>query len=147
MAAIPAPAKNLSEKAVTDRMFTIAQIDDLHDRLGNMETFPQYVRALNSLGVQTYHSYLTDGHSEYFATNGYTIKSPAAHEQLAIADSSNREQFLGHLNLHNQHKTSYIEMSNGLADSGIEKWTVDTNKMTVTFYDKAGNEMLIEAIE
>jgi hypothetical protein len=36
-------------------------------------------------------------------------------------------------------------MSRGLAESGIEKWTVDTNRMTVTFYDKAGNEILIEA--
>ena len=38
-------------------------------------------------------------------------------------------------------------MSKGLAETGIEKWTVDTNRMTITFYDKAGNEMLIEAID
>jgi uncharacterized protein YbcV (DUF1398 family) len=43
--------------------------------------------------------------------------------------------------------TSYLEMSKGLAESGIEKWTVDTNRMTMTFYDKAGKEMLVEAIE
>jgi uncharacterized protein YbcV (DUF1398 family) len=59
---------------------------------------------------------------------------------------SNRKQFLEHLNLHNQQKTTYMEMSKGLAASGIEKWTVDTNNMTMAFYDKAGNQMLIEAI-
>lgn len=128
-------------------MFTIQQINDLHDRLGDMETFSQYVRALNSLGVETYDSYLTDGHSEYFGIDGYTVKSPAAHEKLSIADTSSREEFLEHLSLHNQHKTTYLEMSQGLAESGIEKWTVDTNRMTITFYDKAGNEMLIEAID
>jgi uncharacterized protein YbcV (DUF1398 family) len=128
-------------------MFTIEQIDDLHDRLGKMATFTQYVRALNLIGVETYDSYLTDGHSEYFGRDGYTVKSAAVHEKLTIADTSNRQEFLEHLNLHNEHKTSYIEMSNGLANSGIEKWTVDTNKMTITFYDKAGNEMLIEAIK
>jgi uncharacterized protein YbcV (DUF1398 family) len=37
-------------------------------------------------------------------------------------------------------------MSKGLAQSGIEKWTVDAVRMTVTFYDKAGREMLIEQI-
>jgi uncharacterized protein YbcV (DUF1398 family) len=37
-------------------------------------------------------------------------------------------------------------MSNGLADSGIEKWTLDANAMTMTYYDKAGNEMLVEPI-
>jgi len=76
-----------------------------------------------------------------------TIKSPAVHEKLTVADTSNREELLEHLNLHNQHRTSYLEMSKGLAESGVEKWTVDTNRMTMTFYDKAGNEMLVEAIE
>jgi len=37
-------------------------------------------------------------------------------------------------------------MSRGLAQSGIEKWTVDTGRMTMTFYDKAGTEMLFEQI-
>jgi uncharacterized protein YbcV (DUF1398 family) len=37
-------------------------------------------------------------------------------------------------------------MSKGLADSGVKKWTFDTNNMTLTYYDKAGNEMLAEAI-
>jgi uncharacterized protein YbcV (DUF1398 family) len=37
-------------------------------------------------------------------------------------------------------------MSKGLADSGIEKWTMDTTALTVTYYDKAGNEMLLEKI-
>ena len=127
-------------------MFTTEQINHAHDRLGDAATLPEYVRALNSIGVQIYTSYLSDGHSEYFGENGYTIKSPAVHEKLAIADMSNREQVLEHLHLHNQQKTSYMEMSQGLADSGIEKWTVDTNNMTITFYDKAGNEMLMEAI-
>jgi len=126
---------------------TTQQIDDLHDRLGEMETFSRYVRALKSLGVETYDSYLTDGHSEYFGLDGYTVKSPAAHEKLSIAETSSRDEFLEHLNLHNQHKTTYLEMSKGLAESGIEKWTVDTNRMTLTFYDKAGTEMQIEAID
>jgi hypothetical protein len=34
-----------------------------------------------------------------------------------------------------------------LAQSGTEKWTVDTGRMTMTFYDKAGGEMLVEKIE
>jgi hypothetical protein len=38
-------------------------------------------------------------------------------------------------------------MSRGLAQSGIEKWTVDTGRMTMTFYDKAGSEMLVEQIK
>jgi uncharacterized protein YbcV (DUF1398 family) len=42
---------------------------------------------------------------------------------------------------------SSLEMSRGLAQSGIEKWTVDTGRMTMTFYDKAGSEMLVEQVK
>jgi hypothetical protein len=83
------------------------------------------VQALNSHGVETYDSYLTDGHSEYFGIDGFTVKSPAAHEKLSIAETSRREEFLEHLNLHNQHATTHLEMSKGFAESGIEKWTVE----------------------
>jgi len=38
-------------------------------------------------------------------------------------------------------------MSRGLAKSGIEKSTVETGSMTMTFYDKAGREMLVEQIK
>ena len=127
-------------------MFSLEQINHAHDRKGSAATLPAYVRALKSIGVETYTSYLSDGHSAYSGRDGYTVESPALHEQLTIADTSNREQFLEHLDLHNQQKTTYMEMSRGLAESGIEKWTVDTNAMTMTFLDKAGKVMLIEAI-
>ena len=40
----------------------------------------------------------------------------------------------------------YLEMSRGLAQSGIEKWMVDTGRMTMTFSDKAGREIVLEQI-
>ena len=127
-------------------MFTLEQINDAHDRLGNAATLAAYLRELNSIGVECFTSYLCDGHSEFFASGGHSLESPAAHEQLTVADASNRERFIEHLHLHSEQKTSYVEMSKGLADSGIEKWTMDTTALTVTYYDKAGNEMLLEKI-
>jgi len=128
-------------------MFTLEQINNIHDRLGNAEMLPQYLEALKNIGVDEYDSFISDGHSEYFGKGGHKVVSPPVHEKLSIAETSNREGFLNHLNLHNQGKTSYLEMSKGLADSGIEKWTFDTNKMTIAYYDKDGNEMLVEAIK
>jgi uncharacterized protein YbcV (DUF1398 family) len=37
-------------------------------------------------------------------------------------------------------------MSRGLAESGIEKWTVDANAATISYLDKKGNPLLIEPI-
>ena len=127
-------------------MFTIEQINDLHARLGSARTFPEYVRALKVLGVERYDSYLTDGHSEYFGQGGHSVASPAVHEVLSIAETGQREMFLQHLRRHERNETTYLEMSRGLAQSGIEKWTVDTGRMTMTFYDEAGIEMLVERV-
>ncbi len=128
-------------------MFTLEQINDIHDRLGAAETLHHYVQALRALGVERYDSYVTDGHSEYLGKDGDTVRSPAAHEKLPIAETSNRDNLLKHLRLHEQGTTTYIEMSRGFAESGVEKWTVDTNTMTMTFCDKAGAQLLVEAIK
>ncbi|MFZ0419041.1 MAG: DUF1398 family protein [Candidatus Sulfotelmatobacter sp.] len=127
-------------------MFTIEQIDDLHACLGSARTLPEYVRALKALGVEHDDSYLADGHSEYFGQGGHRVVSPAVHEVLPVAETGQRETFLQHLRRHELRQTTYLEMSRGLAQSGIEKWTVDTARMTMTFYDKAGREMLVEYI-
>ena len=68
------------------------------------------------------------------------------HEVLPVAEIGQRETFLQHLGRHERRETTYLEMSRGLAQSGIEKWTVDTGRMTMTFYDKAGTEMVVEQI-
>ena len=127
-------------------MFTIEQINELHARLGSARTLPEYVRALEALGVERYDSYLADGHSEYFGQGGHRVASPPVHEVLPVAETGQRETFLQHLRRHELRQTTYLEMSRGLAQSGIEKWTVDTGRMTMTFYDKAGREMLVEQI-
>jgi uncharacterized protein YbcV (DUF1398 family) len=37
-------------------------------------------------------------------------------------------------------------MSKGLAASGIERWSVDTHAMTMTFYDRSGEALLVEQV-
>jgi uncharacterized protein YbcV (DUF1398 family) len=127
-------------------IFRIEQIHDIHDRLGTMERFPDYVRALNAIGVERYDSYLSDGRSEYFVEDGLSVVSAAVHEALPVNDASDREKVVEHLGLHPLGRTSYLEMSKGLADSGVEKWTVNTNAKTLTYVDTKGREPVTEAI-
>ena len=127
-------------------MFTLEQINDIHERLGEQATLPQYLQALKSIGVYQYDSFIMDGHSEYYGNHGQKLVSPPVHEHIAIAKTTNRESFLNQLTLHNEGKTNYLELSTGLANSGIEKWTFDTHKMTLTYYDIDGREMLVEEI-
>ena len=82
-------------------MFTLDQMNDIHERLGKQATLPEYLRALNSIGVEKYDSFLSDGHSEYFGIGNQKVVSPRVHEKLTIAVPSNRENLIKHLNLHN----------------------------------------------
>ena len=122
-------------------MFNLERIDRIHDQLGKQATLLQYLQALKAIGVDKCDSFISDGHSEYFGKEGHEVLSSSAHEKLKIAEVSNREDFIKYLNLHSQRKTTYLEMSRGLADRGVEKWTFDTNKMTMTYYDRSGNVM------
>jgi len=128
-------------------MFTIERINDLHARLGSAKTLPEYVLALKTLGAERYDSYLADGHSEYFGQGAHSVVSPPVHEVLPVAETGRRETFLQHLRRHERHETTYLEMSRGLAQSGIEKWTVDTGSVNMTFSDRTGREMLVEQIK
>lgn len=127
-------------------MFTLEQINDIHERFGEQATLPQYLQALKAIGVYKYDSFIMDGHSEYDSNDGQKLVSSPVHEHLAIAKTADRESFLNQLTLHSEGKTNYLELSKGLADSGIEKWTFDTHKMTLTYYDIAGRELLVEEI-
>ncbi|HEX9041830.1 MAG TPA: DUF1398 family protein [Trebonia sp.] len=126
-------------------MFTLQQIDDIHDRLGRQDTLVQYLQALNAIGVERSDSFIADGHSEHFGKSGETVVTPPTHEALTIAATSSRDGLVEHLARHSQGKTSYVEMSKGLAESGVEKWSFDTSALTIAYYDKAGNELLVEA--
>ena len=127
-------------------MFTLEQIDDIHDRFGRQDTLVQYLRALNAIGVERSDSFMVDGHSEYFGKGSETVVTPPTHAVLTIAGTSSRDGLVEHLGLHSQGKTSYVEMSKGLAESGVEKWSFDTGALTIAYYDKAGNELLVEAV-
>jgi uncharacterized protein YbcV (DUF1398 family) len=127
-------------------VFTIEQIQELHGRLGRAESLLDYVESLAALGVVRYDSFVFDGHSEYTGSEGERVVSNAAHVELIIAEGSDRAAFLEHLRRHERGETDYLEMSTGLAASGIEKWTVDTEAMTMTFYDRSGVALLVEEI-
>ncbi|MBA4852125.1 DUF1398 domain-containing protein [Emticicia sp. BO119] len=128
-------------------MFTLDQINEIHNNFGKKSTLPQYLHALNEIGVMKYDSFITDGHSEYYGAENQLLVSSAIHEKLAIAETSNLEALKIHLELHAQGKTDYFQMIQGLADSGVEKWTFNTSQLTIAYYDKAGNELLADEID
>lgn len=127
-------------------MFTINQIKEAHAKVKSGADFPKYVQDIIALGVKSYSTYVTDGHTEYKGADDFSANNDPKYGDLAIADKSDNEKFKHYLKAHQQGKSDYLTFCNQSAETGVEKWIVDTNEMTCIYYDKSGNAMLVETI-
>lgn len=127
-------------------MFTVQQIKAAHSKVKSGADFPAYIQDIKKLGVTFYETFVTDGHTDYYGANNYKTTSPAKYEALTVAEISNADQFKAELKAHQQGKTDYLTFIEMCALLGIEKWEVCIEKMTCVYYDKAGNEILVEQI-
>lgn len=127
-------------------MFTIQQIKEAHSKVTTGADFPKYMQDIIALGVVSFETYVSDNHTNYYGENNFKTSSEGFSEKIIIANESNTLQFQSDLKKHQQGKTDYFTFLNDCAKSGVEKWIVETGKMTCAYYDKAGNEMLIENI-
>lgn len=127
-------------------MFTGEQIKTAHSKVKSGADFPFYIKEIRMLGVTHYEAYVTDGHIDYHGANGYTAKVPAKYDPLVIADTAKNKEFKAALTAHQQGKTDFLTFIKSCATFGIEKWAICMSKMTCTYYDKAGNEVIVEEI-
>ena len=127
-------------------MFTVEQIKTAHSKVKSGADFPAYIQDLKKLGVTQYETFVADGHTDYYGANDFKTTSPAKYELLTVAEKSHIEQFKSDLKAHQNGKTNYPTFCNDCAKSGIEKWVVCMDKITCTYFDKAGNEILVEEI-
>ena len=127
-------------------MFTIDQIKAAHAQVKSGADFPAYIRDLIQLGVKNYETYVADGHTVYHGENGYTAGSAARYTTMPVSETVDKNQFLQSLKEHQEGKSDFPAFCKICAGTGVEKWIVDTDKMTCTYYDRAGNVMLAEHI-
>ncbi len=127
-------------------MFHLKEIKEAHSKVKTGADFPNYVQDLIKLGVKKYDTYVSDGHVVFFGDNDYEIKSEPKYSELTVANISDKEKFQHYLKSHQRGQTDYPAFCNHSAETGVEKWTVDMNHMTCTYYDKSNTQMLEEQI-
>lgn len=127
-------------------MFTVAQIEQAHEKVKSGADFPKYIQEIKALGVLGFETWVKDSHTEYYGTNDYRTLSKPQYAQLSIAHETNKDSFVTELKAHQQGQTDYYTFCKDCAENGIEKWIVDLDKMTCIYYDKAGKEILVEQI-
>jgi len=127
-------------------MFTIEQIKAAHSKVKSGADFPGYIQKMKMLGVLSYEHFVSDGHIEYYGANDFKIQADAKWALVKVADASSPEKLKQSLLIHQQGKTDYSIFCKQSAEAGVEKWIVDIAKMLCTYYDKAGNKMVVETI-
>ncbi|MCL7986445.1 DUF1398 domain-containing protein [Sphingobacterium sp. lm-10] len=127
-------------------MFTVAQLQTAHSKVKSGADFSTYVSEIKALGVTHYEAYVNNGHILFFGENDHMAKVPEKYEPLTIAPVVHSEEFKAQLVAHQQGKTDYLTFISMCAETGIEKWIVDIEKMTCTYFDTKKNEILTEQI-
>lgn len=127
-------------------MFTIDAIKAAHAKVKSGADFPNYIQDIIKLGVTEYETYVSDSHTIFFGKENYSVTAGAKYAPLLIADKSDGTAFKKDLAEHQQGKSDYVSFCQSCAKYGVEKWVVNMAKMTCSYYDKAGNAMLVENI-
>jgi len=127
-------------------MVTLEQIKAAYVKVKSGADFPRYIQDLKVLGVSRYETFVSDGHTVFVSTAQARLSSDPKYAALTIAGSGNKEQFVNDLRRHQQGGTDYPTFCSDCAKAGVEKWTVDIDAMTCTYFDKAGEIMLVETI-
>lgn len=127
-------------------MFTVEQIENAHDKVKTGTDFPNYIQEIRKMGVKSFETWVKDSHTEYIGENKFKTVSKPQYKDLIIADDSDKEKLSQYLKSHQKGETDYMKFCKDCAETGIEKWIVDLDKFTCTYYDKAGDEILLEEI-
>lgn len=57
-------------------------------------------------------------------------------ERQIVANRATAHKFVEYLQRHSQPTTSYMDMSKGLADNGVENWAMDTSALKRKYYEE-----------
>ncbi len=127
-------------------MFTVEQIESAHSKVKSGAEFPAYIQEIKEIGVIAFETCVSDSHTKYFGKNDFQTESKPKYKALTIANNSNKVKFIHYLKIHQLGETDYFTFCKHCAETGIEKWIVNLDKLTCTYFDKAGIEILVENI-
>ncbi|WP_333663659.1 DUF1398 domain-containing protein [Chishuiella changwenlii] len=127
-------------------MFTIKQIEEAHNKMTSGADFPKYIQEIKQLGVTSFETFVKDGHTIYYSDNDYKTISESLYNSLVIKNESDKKQFINYLKIHQNGETDFFTFCDHCAETGIEKWIMNLDEMTCTYYNIKNNEILVEEI-
>lgn len=127
-------------------MFSIEQIHQAFENVKSGADFPQFVQDLKEIGVTHYDNFVSDGRTNYYGINNFTLNGESKYAKKEVNKISSADKLKHAISIHQQGQTDYPTFCQQVSDAGVEKWTNNLVEMTVTYFDKKGNELVVEAI-
>jgi uncharacterized protein YbcV (DUF1398 family) len=127
-------------------MFTIEHIHQAYSKVKSGADFPQLVQDLKSLGIVRYDNVVADGTTKYYGADNKMVQGDAKYPVLQVSNTGSVDKLKHALSIHQQGQTDYPTFCRHAADAGVEKWTTHMVDMTVTYFDKHGNALIVESI-
>lgn len=127
-------------------MFTINQIELAHSKIKSGAEFPKYIAEIKEIGVTAFETWVIDSHTVYYGKYDFKTNSNPKYEELNINNQHNKNKFIEFLKIHQKGETDYLTFCKHCAETGIEKWIVNLQDMTCTYYNKRHEAVLVEII-
>lgn len=127
-------------------MFTKEQIHQAFEKVKSGADFPQFVQDLKEIGVTHYDNFVSDGRTKYYGINDFSLDGESKYSKMEVNDGSSSDKLKRAISIHQQGQTDYPTFCKQAADAGVEKWTTHMIDMTVTYIDKKGDKLTVEAI-
>ena len=127
-------------------MITITDIETAQSKIATAADFPQFIQDLKNMGIQQFSTIVENSQSIYWHTGGKPIVSDVKYEPLSLTYETDVDTFLVRLKLHQEGKTDYYTFCVDAANTGIEKWVMDLDQMTCTYFDHTCRAVLVENV-
>ena len=127
-------------------MFTIEQIHEAFGKVKSGADFPQFVKDLKEIGVTHYENFVSDGRTKYYGKDDFTIDGESKYSEMEVNNISSSGSLKHAISRHQKGQTDYPTFCKQAAEAGVEKWTTHMIEMTVTYIDKKGQKLTVEAI-
>lgn len=124
-------------------MFTLSDISREHAKVKTGADFPIYARTLTEMWVIAYDTYVSDGHAVYL-WNDEPLISPPKYEPIEVAENTNKDIFIERLRIHQNGGSDYMTFCRDCAENGVEKWTLDLEAGSCTYFDIKWNTLVVE---
>lgn len=127
-------------------MFTREQILSALSKVKTGADYPQLVQDLKIIGISKYDHFVVDGTVIYFGDDDFRVTIEHDQPPIPVSDKSSKDKLKHSLKIHQKGETDYPTFCIHAGEAGVEKWTLDLKKMTVSYVDDKGHVLVVESI-